>query len=441
MPVIEPPRHPDPFVKGQRIGRFGVFVVAGLFLAALIWLSLAPLSSAAIVDAQLKVESYRRPVQHLEGGLVHQVLVKAGDQVSEGQPLIKLAHVAAESSFKTIEDQLNAERVRLARAEAERVGASELRLPPNVLEVAKSAPSLAEVILAEKQLLLSRRRLTEGQAKELMAQSDQVRNELTALEDQLKSSDAGRQLLAAELAIQQDLQRKDFVNQTRVMESQRALAEKEERTASVKAESAKARQKLSELQLRMASLRDEVVRKASDEVAEINRRIAELEERIRPLKDALARQVISAPVAGVVVDLKVHGPGVVVAPRETLMEIVPKNGALVFEGKLIPSDVGDVAVGQSVEIQVTAFRQRATRILPGRVTYVSADALPDPSGLPAASHYLVRVQADPEAAAALPHALSAGMPATLFIQTRHRTAMEYLIQPLTDAMRLAMRER
>ncbi|MBN8506607.1 MAG: HlyD family type I secretion periplasmic adaptor subunit [Burkholderiales bacterium] len=432
-------RPDDPFAKGRRIGRIGLLSVVALMIVALGWLATAPLSAAAIVSAQVKVESYRRPIQHLEGGQVQEVLVRAGDQVREGQPLVRLGQVAAESSFKTIEDQLNAEHVRLARAKAERANSAELKLPQAIERQLQTNPVLAEAVAAERALLASRRKLLEGQITELQGQAQQVRQELSALQDQLSSSASGRKLLAAELAIQQDLLSKEFVHQTRVMESQRALAERDERTASVRVEEAKARQKLSELSLRLAELRGDAVRRASDEIAEVHRNLAELEERIRPLKDALARQVLTAPIAGTVVDLKVHGNGVVIAPRETLMEIVPQSVALVFEGRLMPEDVGDVAVGQPVDIQVTAFRQRDARLLRGTVTYVAADATVDASGPPGTSHYLVRVVAKSEAAPT--QALSAGMPAVLFIQTKARTALDYLLQPLTDAMRHAMRER
>ncbi|MEJ6003031.1 HlyD family type I secretion periplasmic adaptor subunit [Paucibacter soli] len=431
----------DPFAMGAQIGRWGAWAVCGLLSVAAVWLAVAPLNAAAIVAAQVKVETYRKSVQHLEGGQVQAVLVKAGDQVVEGQPLLRLSAVAADSSVQALVDQLNAERARHARALAERAGREQLVFPADSIGASKASASLAAQLDAERQVFQARQRQLNGQVASLRRQADQVRAELGALQDQLKSGQFSRKLIADELDIHRDLLKREFIQQTRVMETERSLAERDERLASGRAEEAKAGQKLSDLDLKIAGVRDDYLRRASDEASDASRRITELEERLRPLQDALARQIVRAPAAGEVVDLRVHGTGAVVAPRETLMEIVPSATSLVLEGKLRPEDVADVEVGQPVNIQLTAFRQRSSRMVTGTVRYVSADATTDPSANGSIPYFLIRVVADAQDAQRLPRALTAGMPAVLYVQTKARTALEYLLQPFTDAMNAAMRER
>lgn len=431
----------DPFAAGRRIGRVGALCVCSLMLAALVWLSMAPLNSAAIVPAQVKVESYRKPVQHLEGGMVRQVLVKAGDTVAAGQALLLLSDVAADASVQTLTDQLRAERVRLARAAAERARATLPSFADEWTAASRTDPSLARLVASEKQLFTARLKQLTGQIQTFQKQSQQVQSELASLEEQEAAGQVSRKLVAEELAMHQELLRREFIQQTRVMETKRALADRDERLAAVRAETAKARQKQSDIELKSTGLVDEYVKRASDEASEATRRIAELEERLRPVRDQLERHVVRAPAQGVVMDLRVHSSGTVVSAKETLMEIMPSATPLIFEGRMRPEDVADVEVGLQVDIQVLAFRQRANHVLTGKVQYVAGDATTETTLPNAPPYFLIRVLADSQALKELPRPLSAGMPATMFIQTKARTAMQYLLQPFYDAMRASMTER
>ncbi len=435
---------PDPFRAGARIGRMGTLAIVVLFGTALLWLALAPLNGAVVLPAQVKVGSYRKTVQHLEGGIVQAVFVKSGDHVQAGQALLQLEEIQADAAVQGLQDQLDAERARSLRADSERLLRPALAYPSELRDRAAGSAKLRSLLAAEAELFGTRRNQLHGQTALLHRQADQVVLEIGGLQDQIGAADANRKLLADELAINQDLLRREFVQQTRVMSFQRALAEKDESRGAYKAEHAKARQKLLDLDLKVISLQDEYIKRASDEYAESNRRALELQERLRPLSNTLARQRVTAPVAGEVVDLHVHTVGGVIAPREVLMEIVPETPTLLIEGRLRPEDVADIALGQQVSIQITAFKQRSTPLLTGRLSYVSADSLTDNSSGSAngasGPHYLVQVTVDPASERALPMRLGPGMPATLFIQTRPRSALDYLLQPLTDSMGRAFKE-
>lgn len=441
VPSMEatPPKT-DPFANGARIGRAGALAIAVLFGGGFAWLSLAPLSSAVVVPASLVVESYRQPVQHLEGGIVRNLLVRSGDRVQAGQVLLQLEEVRADAAVQGLQDQLDAELARNARADAERLMREKVTYPPDLVERAKTSQNTRSLLEAEVELFAARRRQWLGQTAFLRNQTAQVRAEIQGLQAQITAANSNRRLLEQELDMNRDLYRREFVQQTRVMGFERALAEKDEKRGEYDAELAKAQQKLVELDLKVIGLQDDYVKRASDEYTEANRRVLDLRERLRPMSNALARQSVEAPVGGEVVGLQVHSPGTVIRAGEVLMEIVPYGAKLLVEGKVRPEDMADLAVGLPVSVQITAFKQRSTPQLAGRVTYVSADSLTESVNGHAVPYYLLQATVDAESTRLLPRRLAPGMPATLFIETRPRSALDYLLQPLTDAMQRAFVE-
>jgi HlyD family type I secretion membrane fusion protein len=312
--------------------------------------------------------------------------------------------------------------------------------PPALAQRATRSAKLRSLLVAESELFQTRRRQLLGQTALLRQQAEQVRVEAAGLQSQISAANVNRKLLADELAMNQDLLRREFVQQTRVMAFERALADKDETRGAHQAEHAKAQQKLVELDLKVISLQDDYLKRASDEYSDATRRALELQERLRPLSQALSRQLVTAPVAGEVVDMKVHTVGATIGPRELLMEIVPQHHTLLVEGKVRPEDVAELSPGQAVEIQITAFKQRSTPPLRGQLSYVSADSLSETVNGGTVAYYQVQVSVDAASLIALPTPLAPGMPATVFIQTRARSALDYLLQPLTDSMPKAFRE-
>ncbi len=228
------------------------------------------------------------------------------------------------------------------------------------------------------------------------------------------------------------------MQKTRLMTLQRAVAEYEARYGERRAELSKARQRASELEFRILSMRNTYVQSATDEMKEATTRMFDLEERIRPSKDASERQKIAAPIAGEVVGLRTINPGSVIGPREVLMEIVPNEKRLIVEARIRPEDINHVRAGSEADIRLTAYQSRTTPLVPGSVTYVSGDRLVDQqSGAP---YYVVQIDVPENALAASSLRLQAGMPAEVFIKTDTRTALDYLLAPVTSYLRRAMRE-
>jgi len=272
----------------------------------------------------------------------------------------------------------------------------------------------------------------------LRKQITETAAETAALTEQIDAEARALKLQREELATNERLLEQGYVQKTRIMTLQRAVAEYEARHGEHRAELSKARQRVSELELRALSMRNAYAQSAADELKETSARIFDLEERIRPSKDASERQRIAAPIAGEVVGLRVFSQGAVVGPREVLMEIVPDDKRLIIEARIRPEDINHVRSGSEADVRLTAYQARTTPLVQGAVTYVSGDRLVDQqTGAP---YYVVHIEVPPAHLAQENLRLQAGMPAEVFIRTDQRSAADYLLAPVTGYLRRAMRE-
>jgi len=403
-----------------------------------VWVILAPLSGAIIAPAFVKVDMNRKVVQHQEGGIVKQILVRDGERVQMGQTLVVIDDVRLDATLDLLRTQHDGERAKAARLEAERAFLPAVEFPPE-LAARSGEPKVAEILQREAALFRARREALDSQIAVLHKQISQTEEEATALAGQIAAEGRALRSQREELALNEKLFKQNFVQKTRLMTLERAVAEYEARWEEHRAELAKTRQRSSELELRVLAQRNAYVQSATDELKEITTRLFDLEERLRPSKDAADRQRIAAPIAGVVVGLRVFNAGAVVGPREVLMEIVPEDKTLVVEARIRPEDINHVHKGSDAEVRLTAYKQRTPPLVAGRVTYVSADRMLDPqSGTP---FYVVQVDVP---ARALEEAgnlrMQAGMPAEVYIRTDSRSAFDYLFAPVTVYLRRGMRE-
>ncbi len=431
---------PAEALEVRRWGRLGAWTALLSLGALLVWGGLAPLDSAVIGQGLLKVESYRQVVQHQEGGIVKAILVKNGDTVKQGQPLLVIDDVRVTASLDLLEQQYFSELAKNSRLRAEREMATRVAWPAE-LETAAKRPEVAEI--RHKELdLFQQRRATLGQQLEILTrQSKDASAEASATERQVQADRQGTQTVRDEARANRALLDKGFISPTRMLGLDRAEADYAARLAEHEADLARARQKLSDLQFRMEGLRNTYRETAAAELKESNDRLNELQQRFRPAVDASQRQQLLAPAAGIVVDLKVHTVGSVVGPRDTLMEIVPADQNLVAELKLPLDSVSDLSLGMRADVRLSAFQQRTTPLVEGRLEYVSADAVSDP-GMPQQPYYLARVRLDEQSLkAARVGTLQAGMPVEAYLRVRSRSAMGYLFDPITQSLDRAFRER
>lgn len=419
--------------------RAGILGSVLLVLAIGIWVALAPLSGAVMGPGFVKVDMNRKTVQHQEGGIVGEILVRDGSKVAAGQTLIVLKDVRVDAGNETVRTQLDAELAKAARLAAEQTGASVVTFPPE-LTARGSDPRVAELLRHEGSVFRVRREALANQIALIRNQVGEARDEIKARGAQMKADEEAIRFQREELAQNRLLAEQGFVSKTRLLVLQREAAQYESRRAEGAADLAFAQQKVSDLELRAETLRSTFNQQASDELRQTTAAIFELRQRLRPAQDAEERQRITAPIAGEVVDLKVSTVGAVVAPRDPILDIVPENPDLLVEARVRPEDINFVHSGAHADVRLTAFRQRITPTVDGRVTYISADRLMDKATN--APYYMVHVRVSPEALReAGDLKLQAGMPAEVFIQTTARNALQYLLDPVLGFMQRSLREQ
>jgi len=412
------------------IVRAGLLVIAGGLVAIAVWAYFAPLSGAVIAPGFVKVDLNRKVVQHQEGGIVRAVRVRDGERVAQGQELVLLDDVRIDAQLDLLRTQFDAERAKVARLEAERTLALKPSFPKDLVK--------QEYVTREEALFRARREAPDSQIAVLRRQIRETVEEANALAEQIGAEDRALKLQKEELAANERLLEQGYVQKTRLLTLQRAVAEYEARHSERRAELSKSRQRASELEFRILSMRNTYVQAATDEAKESTGKMFDLEERIRPSRDASERQKIAAPIAGEVVGLRVFNAGSVIGPREVLMEIVPKEKRLIIEARIRPEDINHVRAGSEADIRLTAYQSRTTPLVPGAVTYVSGDRLVEQqTGAP---YYIVHIDVPEQALGAANLRLQAGMPAEVFIRTDTRTALDYLLAPVTSYLRRAMRE-
>lgn len=444
----------------RRLRRDGLIALAVWGLAFGLWAGFAPISGAVVGSGFVKVEANRLTVSHRDGGIVAQVPVREGQIVRRGQTLLVLEDARLDSSVDLLAAQLAVEQLRRSRLEAE----AALRpswTPPAELGLAgmagatgvpdggdaaattaagvAAATRLREAHARERSAFDARRRTLQGQLESIRSQMQDAETEMKAHERDATAATEALGLMRDELASNERLLEENFVNRTRVLSLRRGVAEYESRIEASRAEQAQARQKRTELEGRLATVRDAYVQQATEDLREAAARIVDFEERLRANRDSARRQVVTAPTDGRLVGLKVNTVGSALGPLEPIVDIVPSDVPLVVEARVSAQSVSDIAPGQAAEVKLLAYSQRSSGMLDARVVRVSADALVDErSGL---HYFAVQVEVAPEALQRAAHGpLLPGMAAEVFIKTHERTALEFLLDPLAQAMRRSFRE-
>jgi membrane fusion protein, epimerase transport system len=425
--------------EASRLASRGLAILLFGFLPIVAWTAAAPLSSAVIASAFVKVDLNRRPVQHQEGGTVREVRVRDGQHVVKGEPLIVLGDVAVDADLNRISYKLMAERASIARLEAEQALQHSIRLPDDLLAAARMDQRLAEQIDKERALFAVQRAALSGQTVLLREQRARVDQEVEALREQIVSSSESLRLQQAQLETYRNLGKHGYVPATQVQQLEGTVVDYAARTAEHRSELARAQQRVAEINLKINDLEGRYRQTASDQLRESASLASQLEQEHRKLADASARQLIVAPASGVIIGLKYTTPGAVVAPRETIAEVVPSDVRLLVEARILTEDINRVHEGQGADIRFTAFNRRITKLVSGNVVYVAADRLVDPvSNLP---YYMALIETDE---ASLKDAgdlkLQAGMPAEVYLKGERRTALQYLLEPVTRSIRRAGRE-
>ena len=417
---------------------FGGLVITLALVAFAAWALFAPLSGAVVALGLVKTEQNRKAIQHPEGGIIKTLLVRDGDLVKAGQAVIELENVSTDSNYQLLREMTAFETIKRDRLDAEQQLATHFPLDPG-LSALYGRELVSPAYQRELKIFLARRASLDQQLATLAEQLKAIELESRALRAQIKADHDAIRLVDEELAMNRSLETQKFVTRARVLTYERAMADYQSKLGEHEAALAQSAQRTNDVKLRMAALRNDYQRLASEEYKESNSRLVEFRERLRPAEDALQRKVIHAPVSGKVVGSRFHAPGQVAGPREILMEIVPDEESLILEAQVSVDGIKDLYLEQAADIRFTAFKSRTTPIVTGKVIYVSADALADKNGVP---FYQVHIRPDTKSLKQSGITdIQPGMAAEVFILTEGRTALDYLLAPITDTLRKSMREK
>lgn len=416
-------------------------LIGGFVVLLTIWTLLAPVSGAIVAMGSVKVDMNRRTLQHQEGGIVKKLLVRDGQRVKAGQPLLVLQDLQTDASNGLTQSQYDAELIRSARLNAEKVFASHIDYPEVILS-RKSDARIKELLDKENVLFRTRRGALDQQVMILEKQAKQSEQEAAAFKQKVNASVANIDLQRDELTANEGLVAKGFIAPTRIMTVKRAVIDYEIRLRQDQADLAAVEQKASDLQFRIAFLKSQYTQAAATEVKESATKLMELEERLRPVRDAAQRLTVVAPVDGEVVALKITSVDMVVAPRDPLMDIVPDAAKLIIEAKVRPEYAQQVKQGSVADVRLTGYMARITPTVEGKVTYVSSDRLVERTANGESAYFEIHVEVEKhvlEKAGNLE--LRAGMPAEVHVRTIDRAPIQYLFDPLTAFFSRGLREQ
>jgi len=408
--------------------RFGFMLFGVVFGFFGLWATLAPIEGAAFAPGTVVVRSYKKVVQHLEGGIVSQLLVEDGDSVEMGEPLLVLDATQPNSSLEIVRSQYLALKVRESRLIAERDNLDDVDYPSNL---GLEDLDLAEEIAAQNEVFWARKRAKEGRIEILDQRIQQLNTQASGMQALKEAKEMLANSFAEEVADTQKLLDQGFSEKTRLREVERNYATFFGEAAELTANIATTQVQIGETELQILQERSEFRNNVVAELSDVQVNIRDSLERLKALRDVVDRTVVVAPDAGVVNGMKVHTVGGVIGPGSPIAEIVPKSDELIIEAGVNPTDIDRVSVGQKSRVRFSTFGSRAPTI-EGTLLSLSADAVPNETI--GGSYYLARIEVDPDSLNQLGDMdLIPGMPAEVFINTGSRTFLQYLFKPLSNA--------
>lgn len=439
--------HPDTayeeLTSTRKDVRTGRIVAAAFFVGLLGWAALTPLDAGAVAQGFVTVSGSRQAVQHREGGIITGIHVVEGQTVRAGDLLVTISaseQLAAERGMTAELVNLYAQRARL---HAERDGTGFTR-PRELIGLPPEDAALAdEAMRGQRSLFAARGDNIATEQSVLGERAQQHAAQIDAYRHQIDANQRQQILIADELTGLRELETRGFVSKNRIRAIERAAAELAGNYGAYNADIARANEAIGETRMQMASIRRRALEEASLGLSEVEVQIGDIRPKLMALREQLRRAMVRSPASGKIVGLNVHTVGGVVAPGERLMEVVPQNRALVVEARASPNDADDLRVGMRTQVRFSALQERNMPVLSGAVGKVSADSFEDDRT--GQRYFKIEVIVPPDQLAKIKAVrgdtgIRAGIPADVFVPMRKRTALGYLLDPVTQLFWLSGRE-
>ncbi|MBP7543895.1 MAG: HlyD family type I secretion periplasmic adaptor subunit [Acidovorax sp.] len=422
-----------------RAARIGLWTLGVGFGGFLLWAAFAPLGEGVPSHGMVTIDTKSKPVQHLTGGIVKQVLVGEGDVVKEGQTLIELDAAVARANYESVRQRYLGFRAMQGRLIAEQTGASKVDFHPD-LKAAASDPLIRSQMLTQEQLFQSRRSALRADLQGIEEGVQGQQALLQAYEGMSANRRSQLALLQDELKHTRELVKEGYTPRNRQLELERAQAENQTSIAETQGNIMRARHSISEFRQRAISRQQEYRKEVETQLADVAREVQSDAEKLVAVTADLERTEIKSPASGQVVALAVQAPGSVVQAGQKLMDIVPQGEALILETRIEPHLIDKVHAGLLTDVRFTAFSHSPQLVVQGKLISISGDLIrdPQPNG---ASYYLARVAVTPEGMKVLgKRRMQPGMPAEVIINTGERSLLTYLLNPLTKRLAASMKE-
>lgn len=419
-----------------RIGGLIILITFGGFG---LWASVAPIDSAALAPGVVAVESNRRAIQHLEGGIVRDILVEDGQSVKKGDVLVRLEDTRAKAALNIMDADLYSNLAVEARLIAERDNAKQPVYPKELLDHAAETGD-DSLIAGQNNLFQARMASINGQKQILGQRVEEYKEQIVGLQALQKSKEVQLSTIQDELHDITGLLDKGYVTKSRVMALQREQARLQGEIGDHIASIARAEQGAGEAKLQGFQLDKQHQEEVAKEMRDVQNRIIEARQKVVAADDVMRRIDLTAPVDGTVLNLQIHTKGGVVPPGATIMEIVPNNDQLVLEVQISPLDIDSIHVGDQVAIHISAVDTRLTPVIYGTLDTISADRVTDQRT--GAAYYKGRVIITQEQLDRLgEHKLHSGMAVEAMVQRGEQSVMHYLMKPLIDSLTRSFKEK
>ncbi|MDX1810788.1 MAG: HlyD family type I secretion periplasmic adaptor subunit [Gammaproteobacteria bacterium] len=436
QPQVINSRSPERGYKANIVFGFLILILGfGGFGA---WATLAPIKSGAMAGGEIKLAGERKTIQHLEGGIIKELLVKEGDFVEKGQVILRLEGAQAKALLENQQSEYYSLIAREARLKAVRDGSETIQFPKLILDM-RQEPDIQELMQREINLFEASRTQLHDQLKVLSQWIDQSKEEIKGLEFQKRAAEFQLTQLKEEILAAEDLFKEGYYEKTKLQKLKSDAAGLKGKIGELETYVARAQQKITETDLRAITLKDQQVQGAVSELSALHSSVLKTGEKMQAAKDIVERLDVVSPRSGRIVTLHYHTPGGVITPSSPILDLVPDDEKLVVKAKINPIDIDVVFPGTQALVQLMAYSMRTTPPLPGTVLQVSADRLDDLAK--GESYYYADVEVDKDALSNLADVkLYPGMPVSVQVVTGERTFLDYIISPIETGLRRALLE-
>ena len=421
------------------VARTGLWVLGLGFGGFLLWAALAPLDEGVPTQGMVTLDTKRKTVQHLSGGIVKEVLVQEGQQVKEGEPLLRLDGAVAKANYEAVRQRYLGYRAMQSRLFAEQTGSEVIDFHPDV-KAAMNDPLIKQQVVTQQQLIQARRAALAADLQGIEESVQGLKEQLVSYQNILVQRRSQLALLTDELTNTRGMVKEGYAPRNRQLELERMVAESNAAIADLIGNSLRVNRQVAELSQRSLARKQEYRKEVETQLADVTREVQSDAEKFVAVTADLDRMEIKAPATGQVVGLSVQTVGAVLQPGQKLLDVVPDNQTLLLEAHIPPHLIDKIQAGLSTDVRFNAFAHSPQLVVEGKVLSVSGDLLSDPAQ-PQFAYFLARVQVTPAGMKTLgSRQMQPGMPAEIVIKTGERSMLTYLLHPLVKRMASSMKE-